>query len=98
MCSLEPAQVLLLGPGDSGKSTVIKQMRILTKIQWTSIELESYRQIIFSNLVDGMKSIFQGLEELSISFAGDPRVLNAYKVSRSSPSTLSTAADLAATS
>ena len=63
-------------------------MRILTKVPWTYIELESYRQIIFLNLVDGMKGIIQSLEELGTSLNGDPRALNAYKVSRFPPSTL----------
>lgn len=81
MCSSKPGQVLLLGSGDSGKSTVIKQMRILTKVPWTRGELESYRQIVFSNLIDGMKGIFQSLDDLNISIKGDPRAMDAYNVS-----------------
>ena len=89
LCSLKFVQVLLLGPGDSGKSTVIKQMRILTKVPWTYIELESYRQIIFLNLIDGMKRMIQSLEELGTSLKGDPRALDAYKVNHFPPSSFS---------
>ena len=98
MCSLDLTQVLLLGSGDSGKSTLIKQMRILTKVPWTPIELESYRQIIFLNLIDGIKGIFQTLDESGISLKGDPRALDAYKVSCTHLSKLSTAANLVTTS
>ena len=92
--SSESGQVLLLGSGDSGKSTVIKQMRILTKVPWTRVELESYRQIVFSNLIEGMKGIFQSLDDLNISLKGDPRAMDAYNVSCSPLSTLSTRADV----
>lgn len=91
--SLDPTQILLLGPGDSGKSTVIRQMRILTKVPWTPIELESYRQIVFSNLIQGMKGIFQSLEELGISLERDQRALGAYAVRCSPLSELSTKAN-----
>ena len=64
-------------------------MRILTKVPWTYIELESYRQIIFVNLVDGMKRIIQSLEELGTSLKGDPRALDAYNVNPFPPSTFS---------
>ena len=56
-------------------------MRILTRVHWTRIELESYRQIIFLNLIDGMKGIFQGLEDLGTSLKGDESALDAYNVS-----------------
>lgn len=69
-------------------------MRILTKVPWTRVELESYRQIVFSNLIEGMKGIFQSLDDLNISLKGDPRAMDAYNVSCSPLSTLSTRADV----
>ena len=73
-------------------------MRILTKIPWTRIELESYRQIVFSNLIDGMKGIFQSLEDLGIPLKGDPRAMDAYNVSCSPLPKLRKMADLLSTS
>jgi G-protein alpha subunit len=80
MCSMESTQILLLGSADSGKSAIIKQLRILTTESWTHIELESYRRIIFSNLIEGMKDIFESLKESGTSLEGDPRAFAAYKV------------------
>jgi hypothetical protein len=91
-------QVLLLGSGDSGKSTFINQMRILTKVPWKASELEWYRQAIFSNLIDGMTRIVQSLDDSGTSLKGDSKALDAYKVSRRPLSKLCTALDLVATS
>ncbi|KAH8831149.1 guanine nucleotide binding protein, alpha subunit [Flagelloscypha sp. PMI_526] len=60
------AKVLLLGSGDSGKSTVLKQMRIIHKVEWTPREIESYRQLVFDNLVRGMKTVLDAMEDMQI--------------------------------
>lgn len=38
-----PVQVLLLGPGESGKSTVLKQMRIIHNVNFTDEELQEIK-------------------------------------------------------
>ncbi|KDQ17576.1 hypothetical protein BOTBODRAFT_105257 [Botryobasidium botryosum FD-172 SS1] len=55
-------KVLLLGSGDSGKSTILKQMRLIHNVPFTNQEKESYRQLVFSNLVNGMRLIFEAME------------------------------------
>lgn len=42
-------KVLLLGTGESGKSTVMKQMRILFGDKYTQDELESFKLMIQQN-------------------------------------------------
>ncbi|KAH7330709.1 heterotrimeric G protein alpha subunit 4 [Rhizoctonia solani] len=46
-------KVLLLGSGDSGKSTVLKQMRVIHNDKFTPQEIESYRQLVFNNIIRG---------------------------------------------
>jgi len=60
------ARILLLGAGDSGKSTVIKQMRVIHKKPWSKSELESYRQITFGNIVDGLREILDAMTDFEL--------------------------------
>ncbi|KAG8935897.1 hypothetical protein FRC02_005652 [Tulasnella sp. 418] len=60
-------KVLLLGSGDSGKSTVLKQMRLIHNVAFTPEEIESYRQLIFSNVILGMKLILDAMEDWNMS-------------------------------
>ena len=49
--------LLLLGAGESGKSTFAKQMKILFLDGYTKDELLSYRNIIRSNCIMGMRTL-----------------------------------------
>ncbi|KAH8795923.1 guanine nucleotide binding protein, alpha subunit [Flagelloscypha sp. PMI_526] len=64
-------KVLLLGSGDSGKSSFLQQMRIIHNIPWTSQETETYRHLVFENLVSGMKSVLDVMEGLGITPSAD---------------------------
>jgi guanine nucleotide-binding protein G(i) subunit alpha len=46
--------MLLLGAGESGKSTILKQMKLINEGAWTREERESYKEIIYSNTVQSM--------------------------------------------
>jgi len=59
-------KVLLLGSGDSGKSTVLKQMRLIHRVPFSSQEVESYRQLIFNNLTHGLKYVFDSMEDMEL--------------------------------
>jgi len=52
-------KMLLLGPGESGKSTIFKQMKIINKNGYQHDELVEYKSKIYQNLLD---SFFQMLE------------------------------------
>ncbi|KAG7553586.1 hypothetical protein FFLO_03018 [Filobasidium floriforme] len=60
-------KLLLLGAGASGKSTVLKQMRLIHNVSFTPAELEYYRQLVFSNVVNGMKLIIDAMDEWEMS-------------------------------
>ncbi|GJN90048.1 hypothetical protein Rhopal_003046-T1 [Rhodotorula paludigena] len=56
-------KMLLLGPGASGKSTILKQMKLIHLSGFTPTEIESYRQQIFVNVREGMRMCFMILED-----------------------------------
>jgi guanine nucleotide-binding protein subunit alpha len=62
-------KVLLLGSGDSGKSTVLKQMRLIHHLPFSPQELESYRQLVFNNLTHGMKYVLDAMEDMELTVA-----------------------------
>jgi guanine nucleotide-binding protein subunit alpha len=59
-------KVLLLGSGDSGKSTILKQMRLIHRVPFSSQEVESYRQLIFNNLTHGLKYVLDSMEDMQL--------------------------------
>ncbi|KAM5531244.1 hypothetical protein V8D89_015110 [Ganoderma adspersum] len=54
-------KVLLLGSGDSGKSTILKQMRLAHRTSFSPHEIESFRQLIFVNLTCGLKCVIDDM-------------------------------------
>ncbi|OCL13637.1 guanine nucleotide binding protein, alpha subunit [Glonium stellatum] len=61
-------KILLLGAGESGKSTVMKQMRITHSGGFSKTEREQWRHIIFHNLIDAFRNILAIMRELEIEF------------------------------
>jgi guanine nucleotide-binding protein subunit alpha len=59
-------KVLLLGSGDSGKSTILKQMRLIHKVTFSPQEIESYRQLVFNNLTHGLKYLLDAMEDMDL--------------------------------
>ncbi|KAF7313396.1 hypothetical protein HMN09_00495400 [Mycena chlorophos] len=59
-------KVLLLGSGDSGKSTILKQMRLIHARPFTSQEKEYFRQLVFDNLTRGLKYTIEVLPDLDL--------------------------------
>lgn len=59
-------KLLLLGAGGSGKSTFFKQLRILHGSGIETNEMENtYKEIIYSNIVSGMKTLIEQAEEFT---------------------------------
>lgn len=68
-------QVLLLGSGDSGKSTILKQMRLIHRVPFSSQEIESYRQLVFNNLTHGLKYVIDAMDDMELEVLDDHRHL-----------------------
>lgn len=64
---LSEIKLLLLGTGESGKSTIAKQMKILHTSGFSKQELASFRPVVFNNTLTSMKGLVQALEFLELS-------------------------------
>ncbi|CAD6580745.1 MAG: guanine nucleotide-binding protein subunit alpha [Tremellales sp. Tagirdzhanova-0007] len=60
-------KMLLLGAGESGKSTVLKQMRLIYNEPYDTEERDSYREIVYSNTVQSMRALLNGVALMEIS-------------------------------
>ncbi|MDP2435173.1 MAG: guanine nucleotide-binding protein subunit alpha [archaeon] len=59
-------KLLLLGSGESGKTTVAKQMRILYLNGFTPAEVERFKFIIHSNILMAMRNLLRGAMSLGV--------------------------------
>lgn len=59
-------KMLLLGAGESGKSTIFKQMKIINKNGYTEAERIAFKSIVWSNTVVSMKTLAGAWEVLNM--------------------------------
>uniref|UniRef100_A0A7E4UL69 Guanine nucleotide-binding protein alpha-3 subunit n=1 Tax=Panagrellus redivivus TaxID=6233 RepID=A0A7E4UL69_PANRE len=71
--SSKVVKLLLLGAGESGKSTLLKQMRILHDHGFSDEEMQKQKSVVYNNTVQGMAAILRGMNVLTIPF-GNPAV------------------------
>lgn len=64
--SQKSVKILLLGSGESGKSTVLKQMRVIHGLDFSSFERNQYSKVIWSDAVQSMRILIQQAYELGI--------------------------------
>eukprot|EP00128_Syssomonas_multiformis_P015847 Colp12_sorted_trinity150504_noHs@6728 len=64
-------RLLLLGAGESGKSTIVKQMRIIHSTGFSRDEREQLKDTIFSNILQSMKAMVEACTTLGVSVEED---------------------------
>ncbi|KAK9711399.1 guanine nucleotide-binding protein subunit alpha, variant 2 [Basidiobolus ranarum] len=65
-----------IGAGESGKSTILKQMKLIHDGGYTAIEKESYKEIIFSNTIQSMRVILMAMDKMDIPLANSENAQN----------------------
>ena len=60
-------KLLLLGAGESGKSTIVKQMRVIHDDGYTPGERKQYRSVIHSNTIQSLFAILNAMKKLEIA-------------------------------
>lgn len=60
-------KILLLGAGESGKSTVVKQMKILHQDGFSPEELLVYRLGVLKNVTESAKALVRGMQLLHVA-------------------------------
>ncbi|XP_071359525.1 guanine nucleotide-binding protein subunit alpha-12a isoform X2 [Trachinotus anak] len=61
-------KILLLGAGESGKSTFLKQMRIINGQEFDQKALLEFRDTIYENILKGMRVLVDARDKLGISW------------------------------
>lgn len=57
-----------LGTGESGKSTFIKQMRIIHGSGYTDEDKRSYTKLVYQNIFTSMQAMIRATENLKIGY------------------------------
>lgn len=59
---------MFIGTGEAGKTTFIKQMRIIHGSEYDENEILEFKKIIFQNIYDGICKLGDAMETLNISY------------------------------
>ncbi|CAB3986434.1 guanine nucleotide-binding G(o) subunit alpha isoform X1 [Paramuricea clavata] len=70
-------KLLLLGAGNSGKSTIVKQMKIIHDNGFSPEDYFYYKPLIHSNIITCMMQIIRGMDKLKIEFEDERRLTDA---------------------
>ncbi|XP_023277968.1 guanine nucleotide-binding protein G(o) subunit alpha-like isoform X2 [Seriola lalandi dorsalis] len=73
-------KILLLGAAESGKSTLVKQMKIIHSNGFTKQELTSFKPAVLDNLLTSMKFVLHGMGVLRINLANSRNKVHAHSV------------------
>ena len=66
--STKELKLLLLGTGESGKSTFIKQLRIIHGTGYSDQDKRDYIKIVYQNVFMAMQSLIKAMELLKIQY------------------------------
>jgi len=91
MVQQKTVKLLLLGAGESGKSTIVKQMKIIHGSGYTKEELESYRSTICDNLISSIMAVMKAMMKLRINLGDQsnrPHVMTVLNADRSQKAAL----------
>nr|XP_010967450.2 LOW QUALITY PROTEIN: guanine nucleotide-binding protein G(i) subunit alpha-2 [Camelus bactrianus] len=67
-------KLLLLGAGESGKSTIVKQMKIIHEDGYSEeVESRQYWAVVYSNTIQSIMAIVKAMGNLQIDFADSSR-------------------------
>lgn len=60
--------ICAIGSGESGKSTIVKQMKIIHQNGYSKEELLSWKLTIFKNILESIQSIITGIKKFDYEF------------------------------
>ncbi|XP_029013429.1 guanine nucleotide-binding protein G(i) subunit alpha isoform X2 [Betta splendens] len=71
--SSREVKLLLLGAGESGKSTIVKQMKIIHEDGYSEDECKQYKVVVYSNTIQSIMAIIRAMGRLKIDFGDASR-------------------------
>ncbi|XP_053321433.1 guanine nucleotide-binding protein subunit alpha-11 [Spea bombifrons] len=75
--SKREVKLLLLGTGESGKSTFIKQMRIIHGSGYSEEDKKGFTKLVYQNIFTAMQSMIRAMETLKILYKCEQNKANA---------------------
>jgi guanine nucleotide-binding protein G(i) subunit alpha len=73
--TLDPPVFFSAGAGESGKSTIVKQMKIIHETGYSREECEQYRPVVYSNTIQSLMAIIRAMAQLRIEFRDPNRLV-----------------------
>ena len=61
-------KLLLLGAGESGKSTIVKQMKIIHDKGFSSEECAYYKSLVYGNIIQSIQTLVKAMSTLNIRY------------------------------
>ena len=80
-------KLLLLGTGESGKSTVIKQMRIIYGQGFQEEDRKGYTRLVYRNILRSMRAMLDAMDLFGIALADKSLQNGAYSILDTDPNT-----------
>jgi len=80
-------KLLLLGAGESGKSTIAKQVKLIHLSGFSDKEIEQYKTVIYSNILSSMQTIVQAAVEWELEFSKEGKE-STYLLQNTTPDSL----------
>ncbi|KAJ8035822.1 Guanine nucleotide-binding protein G(q) subunit alpha [Holothuria leucospilota] len=83
-------KLLLLGTGESGKSTFIKQMRIIHGAGYTEEDRKTFTKLVYQNIFMAINSMIRAMDTLRIPYADPENQTKAHEVRQVDHETVTT--------
>ena len=75
-------KLLLLGAGESGKSTIVKQIKIIHEQGFSQEEINQFLPIIYSNTIQSLYAIIAAMRRLNIALGDESRMEDANRITQ----------------
>uniref|UniRef100_A0A8C8FBH9 Uncharacterized protein n=1 Tax=Oncorhynchus tshawytscha TaxID=74940 RepID=A0A8C8FBH9_ONCTS len=70
-------KLLLLGAGESGKSTIVKQMKIIHEDGFSGDDVKQYKPVVYSNTIQSLAAIVRAMDTLGLEYGDKERKADA---------------------
>uniref|UniRef100_A0A7N9AT00 Guanine nucleotide binding protein (G protein), alpha activating activity polypeptide O, b n=1 Tax=Mastacembelus armatus TaxID=205130 RepID=A0A7N9AT00_9TELE len=67
----------VFGGGESGKSTIVKQMKIIHEDGFSGDDVKQYKPVVYSNTIQSLAAILRAMDSLGIEFGDKDRKADA---------------------
>ncbi|XP_035498648.1 guanine nucleotide-binding protein G(o) subunit alpha isoform X2 [Scophthalmus maximus] len=80
LTAAKDVKLLLLGAGESGKSTIVKQMKIIHEDGFSGDDVKQYKPVVYSNTIQSLAAIVRAMDTLGLEYGDKERKADAKMV------------------